>query len=171
MGRSKSTQFLSVAVSVLGAAAGLFVEVPKVNGNSMIPTLKAGQHILVMRYQVLKKIGLGIHRGDLVILRGPEGKKEIVKRVIAMAGDSIYIDSGIVFVNGQAIHEPYAHYESTSLRDNDEWPAGVTHERIRYVSIPDGHIFVMGDNRSESTDSRSWGSVPLERVVGEVFVK
>ena len=88
-----------------------------------------------------------------------------------MSGDKIRIENGMVFVNDTAVNEPYAHYWNSEQRDLDEWPPRLADAGLVDVTIPSGTIFVMGDNRSESTDSRIWGYVPVSGVVGKLIAK
>jgi signal peptidase I len=88
----------------------------------------------------------------------PEGTtQDFIKRVIAVGGDTIEGRDGVVFINGEQIDEPYL-------------PAGTETSTFGPVNIPEGQIFVMGDNRGNSDDSRSFGPVPVDRVVGHAFV-
>ena len=113
-------------------------------GSSMQPTLEEGQMLAVA---VLPQPG----RGDIVILSSNNGhKKPLVKRVIAVAGDEVDLIGGLVLVNGQPIDEPY-------LPDGLEtYPALDPPIGMEYpVRVPPGHVFVLGDNRGDSSDSRS----------------
>ena len=111
-----------------------------VNGDSMKPTLKNGEWLTV------KAVNKTINKGDIVIVTQPNALNEpLIKRVIASGGDTIDINfkTGDVIVNGEIIDEPYI-YEETHNKGNFEGP----------ITIPEGYIFVMGDNRNDSLDSR-----------------
>ncbi|MEX2599418.1 MAG: signal peptidase I, partial [Dehalococcoidia bacterium] len=96
-------------------------------------------------------------RGDVVVFRYPrDPSQNFVKRIIGLPGDTIRIDRGVVFVNGQPLDEPYIEHES--------------HETLRERVVDPGMYYVMGDNRSHSQDSRDGWNVPRENIVGKVWV-
>ena len=131
-----------------------------------------------------------VHRRDIVAFRYPRNPSVMfVKRVIGVSGDVIRIVDKKVYVNSKRLEEPYAQYQFSSmfpLRDNfppsvsdiNTLPAawgldpGWAHEMSRYIKkdglhVPEGYLFCLGDNRDNSLDSRFWGFVPLDNVVGE----
>ena len=121
-------------------AVSLFLISNGVDGESMMPTLNHGDWLTV------KAINTEINRGDIVIVTQPNDRNEpLVKRVIAVGGDTLDIDfiSGQVKVNGEIIDEPYI-MEPTRSRGDFDKP----------IKIPEGYVFVMGDNRNNSLDSR-----------------
>lgn len=112
-----------------------------VSGRSMVPTLQDGDWLAV------RAINIQIERGDIVVITQPNSLNEpLIKRVIAVGGDEVNIDfvEGIVRINGEEINEPYI-YEPTNRMSNVAFP----------VTVPEGCVFVMGDNRNDSLDSRS----------------
>ena len=125
----------------------------RVENISMEPTLTPGQYILVNKLSA----GLNdIHRGDVIVFRYPlDIKAEYIKRVIGLPGDTIVIQNGKVFVNREAILEPYIAAEPAY---NGKWV------------VPEASLFVLGDNRNQSSDSHSWGFVPWPDIVGKVLV-
>ena len=127
-----------------------------VDGHSMVPTLQNGDRMLVLNAMLYHDY----QYGDVVVLRKDTFLKEpIVKRVIATAGQTVDIDfdSGTVYVEGEALREDYIN-ELTFLEEGTEFP----------LTVPEGHIFVMGDNRNRSSDSRdsNLGTVDTRYVIG-----
>ena len=148
-----------LAFSVLIAVVLIvFIYQPvKVEGTSMMPALKNQERIFINKFTY--RFGLGsIRRGDTVVFWYPmDPTKSYIKRVIGIPGDWIRIDSGCVYVNGRALVEDYV-----TDRDNGSWPPAT-----RDQAVPPGRYFVLGDNRSSSSDSRAWGFVPRENIYGK----
>lgn len=138
----------------LGLLAAIIVRVTilqaySIPSDSMRPTLERGDHILVTP----AAWGREIQRGDVVVFRNPGvGTGFFVKRVIALEGEHLEIRDGRVRIEGRVLEEPY-------LED------GPTAETLAEI-VPAGHFFVLGDLRSDSIDSRVWGGLPQENVVG-----
>jgi signal peptidase I len=132
-------------------------QVARVDGLSMAPTLEDHDRLIVNKlvYE------LGEPRpGDIVMLYYPVNpEKMFVKRVIAKEGDSVRIVDGHVYVNDLPLHDDYVPEE---FRSHDDWGPTV---------VQQGYYFVMGDNRNNSSDSRSWGPVPKKYIVGKVKVR
>ena len=125
----------------------------RVENISMLPTLQPGEFLLVnkMAYKLSD-----INGGDIVVFHFPQDPREdYIKRVIGVPGDVISVQSGKVSVNNQPLTEPYI---SASPQYTGSW------------TVPEGQLFVLGDNRNQSSDSHSWGFVPLENVVGKALV-
>ena len=127
----------------------------RVDGPSMEPSYYNLDRIVVSRISYF----LGdIQRGDVIVFPAPLSPDEdYIKRIIGLSGDRIRVEGGYVYVNGVAIDEPYI--KSPPLTTMTE------------VIVPEGSVFVMGDNRNVSSDSRSWGPLPTEDIIGKaVFV-
>ncbi len=134
-----------------------------VDGDSMMPTLEDGDRMIV------NKIGYKIgspDRFDIVVFHAPEGK-DYIKRVIGLPGDHVeYIDDQL-YINGEAFEEPYLEqYKAEITEGNLTGDFKLQDINPDYEVIPEGHVFVMGDNRRFSKDSRHIGVVSLDEVIG-----
>jgi signal peptidase I len=149
--------FLSVLIAIVVI---LFLYQPvKVEGTSMMPALIDQERIFINKFSY--KFGITeVNRGDTVVFWFPgDPSKSYIKRVIGVPGDTVEVIEGTVFVNGQKIDEPYVPEE---YRDKVSTPKN---------NVPNGEYFVLGDHRSSSNDSRSWGTVPRGFIYGKaVFV-
>ncbi|MFO0283620.1 MAG: signal peptidase I [Acidobacteriota bacterium] len=138
----------------------LFLYQPvKVEGTSMMPVLRDQERIFINKF--IYRFGIDdIRRGDLVVFLYPgDVSKSYIKRVIGIPGDEVEVREGAVLVNGSLMNEPYVPEE---FRDRISSP------RIR---VKPGEYYVMGDHRSASNDSRSWGTVPKAFVYGKAVFK
>ncbi|MBO4954762.1 MAG: signal peptidase I [Clostridia bacterium] len=129
----------------------------RVDGASMDPTLTHGDRLIVWR------LGYEPENGDIVVLEPPlyNVDDRYVKRVIATEGQTVQIINNRVYVNGEAIDEPYIQGNVSALGSKYELPQ----------VIPQGACFVLGDNREHSTDSRAFGLVPNDHIMGEVKLR
>jgi signal peptidase I len=136
---------------VLFLAINAVSERIRVESISMQPTLYPGDYVIVNK--LAYRFKASPDRGDVIVFRYPPNPEAIpyIKRVIGLPGDQIHVADGKVYVNGQLVIEPYL--VVTTNRGGD-W------------TVPEGQLFVMGDNRNNSSDSRSWGFVPLENIIG-----
>ena len=126
---------------------------------SMAPTLQINDRVLV------NKLSYDLHevnRGDLVVFESPpnEGSetKDLIKRVIGLPGETVESRDGQILINGQVLEEPYL-------------DRGVTTGALDKVTVPPDHLWVMGDNRANSRDSRFFGPIPESLVIGRAFVR
>ena len=128
---------------------------------SMEQTIQIGDTI--MGQKVTVELGIDVKQGDIVIFRNPEATSDhdiLVKRVIATEGQTVALEGGQVYVDGQALDESYTQGESWPLASQ---APGVS--RSYPNTVPEGCIWVMGDNREDSADSRYFGAVPKENLV------
>jgi signal peptidase I len=145
-------------VLVFGFVRPFVAEAYRIPSESMVPTLEVGDRILANKfvYRFTEP-----EKGDIIVFDSvdEEDDQTLIKRVVGIAGDEIRVEDGVLFVNGEAQDEPYL---------NEELPF-----RGFYgpTEVPEGHIFVMGDNRGNSADSRVFGPLPLENVRGEAFAR
>ena len=157
----------------------------KIEGQSMEPTLHTGQYILVNKIvyfhfdinaplrlipgngDLPAKIIYPFHtpqRGDIVVFEYPRDyRKDYIKRVIGLPGDRFQVKDGRVYVNDTPLYEPYL-TDPTDCRPGDPCANGAV------ITVPAGAIFVMGDNRLNSSDSREWAELPFDRVIGKAWV-
>ena len=127
---------------------------------SMLPTLHEDDRVLV------NKLSYDLHdvnRGDLVVFERPEGEsagsiKDLIKRVVGLPGERIEQRDGDVYIDGQLLEEPY-------LSD------GTQTTNLEPQTVPEDHVFVMGDNRDDSMDSRVFQAIDEDRIVGRAFVR
>jgi signal peptidase I len=128
-----------------------------VGSESMVPTLEVWDRVLINK---LAYDFAAPARGDIVLFESPEGGRDpLIKRVIGLPGEKIELRHGRLFVDGEPEEEPY-------LRGR---PRGGT--AYGPVRVPEGHVFMMGDNRANSFDSRFFGHVPKENLIGEALFR
>jgi len=120
---------------------------------SMLPTLQPGEFLMVNK---LAYRFSDVERGDIIVFHYPQNPAEdFIKRIIGVPGDTVSVMKGTVYINGQAVDEPYI---SAPPNYTGQW------------TIPEDNVFVLGDNRNQSSDSHQWGNVPLQNIVGRALV-
>jgi len=134
----------------------VIVTAVEVKGASMAPTLSAGDRFLLNRFAYLHREP---QRGELIVLKDPETGELIVKRIVGMPCETVIMQNDHTYVNGRLLSEPYA---AGTPRLDLHTPLG------KATVIPRDHYFVLGDNRSRSLDSRAFGTVPRESIVGVI---
>ena len=177
VGRSKSTireyaEALGVALLLALVIRTFIVQAFKIPSGSMLPTLQIGDHILVNKFIYGPRLEIpgtqwalgqlpGLrepHPGDVVVFIYPrERDKDFIKRIVAVAGQTIEVHGTRLTINGVLQEDAHAHYSGT-------------HVDFGPYTVPAGHVFVMGDNRDQSYDSRFWGPVPVGDIKGLAMV-
>lgn len=152
------------------------VQAFKIPSGSMLPTLQIGDHLLVNKFiygiknpftdETLVPI-TDPERGDVVVFRFPKDPSiDYIKRVIGVAGDKIEIKDKVIYVNGVEMDDPFGY-----RTDSPVLPGGMNpRDNLGPIMVPDNALFVMGDNRDNSYDSRFWGFVEKDAVLGEAFI-
>jgi signal peptidase I len=166
--RTKPTGLRNVAEWVLIAGGALLVafviktfllQAFYIPSLSMAPTLKVNDRVLVNK---LSYDLHDVHRGDLIVFESPpnEGSqtKDLIKRVIGLPGETVESQNGHILINGQVLEEPYLGPD-------------VTTGPLEKVTVPSEHLWVMGDNRPNSRDSRFFGAIPESLVIGRAFIR
>lgn len=166
--RSSTRNAIEWLVVIIGAVVvallikTFVVQAFRIPSDSMVPTLQDGDRVLVNK---LSYDAHDVNRGDVVVFHRPpnlaaaEGDPEdLIKRVIGLPGETVSSRDGVVYIDDRRLTEPYLPEGTTTF--NLDAP----------ITVPDGHILVMGDNRGNSTDGRSFGPIPIDTVIGRAFV-
>lgn len=144
-------EFVGLIVVIM-AVFYILMGISTVQGNSMYPTLHNGERVIYNRRNSDYKVG------DVIVLKRPNGE-EFVKRIVAVAGDTVNIQNGKLYVNGEEEKLDGPIGETKTSDDSD----------VQYpVTVEDNQVFVMGDNREVSEDSRMFGAVSLDDVKGKI---
>jgi len=169
-------EWVAVAVGALAVALlikAFLLQAFYIPSASMVNTLHEDDRVLVNKLSY--RLG-DIDRGDIIVFEKPPGAggdiQDFIKRVIALPGETITLVSGDVYIDGVLLDEPYTEGQDTSPRAAAIVSAGCTNDPAEdRCTIADGWFFVMGDNRGNSTDSRAFGPIQEETVVGRAFLK
>lgn len=170
--RAETVKALLITGAIVGAllaslvASRVFVQFYRARSASMEPTVGSGEMMVTVRSK-------GIRRGDLITFQYPPNPQVMYAyRVVATSGDTIAIRDKQVFLNGTLLKEPYAHHEDSTIYPASNFLPEPQRSRDQFgpYRVPPAQVFVLGDNRDHSSDSRYWGSVPMELVRGKVVV-
>ena len=145
---------------VFGFVRPFVIEAFYIPSKSMVPTLEVGDRVFV------NKFIYRFHepkRDDIIVFKSigdstEGGQEDLIKRVVGLPGDEISVQDGVLFVNGERQEEPYV---NPRLPDTSSFAP---------MTVPKGEVFLMGDNRADSRDSRFFGPVPFENIEGEAFI-
>jgi signal peptidase I len=153
---------LVVAVLLALAIRTFVVQAFVIPSGSMLPTLQIGDYLLVNKFLYDFR---PIQRGDIIVFKFPRDEsRDFIKRVVGLPGETVEIRGTHVLINERELTEPYAVYrEPVALRPPDG-------AQVSRAVIPPGHLFVMGDNRDNSLDSRAWGLLDQAKVLGKASV-
>jgi signal peptidase I len=157
--RSGCMRFLLDVLETLVLSVVLFVSINiisariRVDGASMEPTLVSGEYVIVNKLSY--RLG-SPDRGDIIVFHFPrDPREEYIKRIIGLPGDVVEAKDSSIYVNGQLLNETYLQAKTNY---SGTW------------TVPHGQLFVLGDNRNNSSDSHDWGTVPDENVVGKAIL-
>jgi signal peptidase I len=139
-----------------------------VDGPSMLPTLHDGDQVLVNKFVYYLKEP---ERFDIIVFHASE-QRDFIKRVIGLPGEHIEYRNDTLYVNGEAVEEPFLEERKKYNEPNQSLTNDFRLEELpgQYQTIPEGHLLVLGDNRSNSTDSRMIGIIPIDEVVGKAIL-
>ena len=177
--KSKTREYIEsliIAAIIAFFVRSFFIQAFKIPSSSMEPTLLVGDHLLVNRLSYVVKVPftdivifeLGKpDRGDVIVFRYPvDRSKDFIKRVIAREGDTVDIKDKTIYVNGKKMQDPWGYYSKEPVIPGYLSPK----DNLQPVKVPRDSYFVMGDNRDRSLDSRFWGFVRKEDLVGKAFI-
>lgn len=152
-----------VVFGAIMALIYLFIAQPhKVSGRSMVPTFADGDYIITDK--ITYKFYLP-QKGDIIVLKNPRDEsQDFIKRIMAVPGDSVKIENKSVYVNGILLTEPY-------LPPDIQTQSGSFLNEGNIIKAGENQYFVMGDNRDHSSDSREWGAITKEEIVGKAFFR
>lgn len=155
-------QFIAVTAAILIIIRFFIAEPHRVSGSSMFPNFHDGDYIITNK---LAAHFDDFQRGEVIILENPRDANQVfIKRLIGLPLDKIKISDGIVYVNDQVLDEPY-------LPLNVNTPSGNYLSEGEEIIVPENQFFVIGDNRGGSSDSRDWGPLKKELVIGQAWLR
>jgi signal peptidase I len=153
-GRGRRLVVAGLVVAVVLALRAFVAEPFAIPSASMEPTLRPGDHVLVDKLAYRRGEP---RRGDVAVFGAPDGSSDVLlKRIVAIPGDTVAMEDGVLFVNRRSRREPYVDYSR------------VDSVYFGPVTVPRDGVFVLGDNRAESQDSRDYGPVPRRSLIGRV---
>lgn len=152
-----------IALAIFVVVYRFLFQPHQVRGNSMFDNFHDGEYLLT------DKIDYRFHepsRGDVVVFKAPKNEDyDYIKRIVGLPGDQVSIKDGQVWINSEKLDE------SGYLDPRIITRPGMFTEEGEIITVPIGSYFVMGDNRNNSSDSRDWGPVPIENIVGKAWVR
>ena len=167
--KNESWEWIKALLIAFGLAAliRVFLFTPiVVDGISMMPTLEDGDRMIV------NKIGYTIgepDRFDIVVFHAPE-QKDYIKRIIGLPGDKVEYRDDILYINGEPLEEPYLNQYKEEVADSPFTEDFTLEGKLNSEVVPKDHVFVLGDNRRKSKDSRHIGVVPIDEIIGSTKI-
>jgi len=172
----ENVEAILIAVIIALFIRTFVVQAFKIPSGSMKPTLQVGDHILVNKFiygvkiPYLSTVVLPVkdpQRGDIVVFKFPvDPRKDFIKRVIALPGDVVEIRDKTIFINARRVNHDFGVFSDPRTIAGNLKPR----DNLGPITVPKDALFVMGDNRDESFDSRFWGFVPIRDVSGKAFI-
>jgi signal peptidase I len=170
------TEAIIIAILLALFIRTFVIQAFKIPSGSMLPTLQIGDHLLVNKFiygirvpftgKTLVPIKDPKH-GDIIVFRYPKDRStDYIKRVVGVSGDKVLIKNKKLFINDRAVEDPHAHFTSPIILPASTNPK----DNFGPISVPQGKLFVMGDNRDNSSDSRFWGYVDSTDVLGKALI-
>ena len=167
---------IGIAILLALFSRTFVVQAFKIPSGSMLPTLMIGDHLLVnkfiygIRVPFSGKVLVPLkdpQSGDIIVFKFPKDRSiDYIKRVVGVPGDEIEIKNKKLYLNGEPTSDPYAHYTTTQILPGSVSPK----DNLGPITVPEGKYFVMGDNRDNSSDSRFWGFVENNDVLGKAMI-
>ena len=158
------TEAFLIAILLALVIRTFVVQAFKIPSGSMLPTLQIGDHLLVNKFLYWFT---DPQRGDVIVFRFPQDEgRDFIKRVIALPGDKVEVRGKRVYVNDKPVQESYAVHLDPSMQENPHSPR----DNFAPVQAPSGQLFMMGDNRDYSMDSRFWGFLDIKKIKGKAFI-
>ena len=158
------TEAFLIAILLALVIRTFVVQAFKIPSGSMLPTLQIGDHLLVNKFIYWFT---DTQRGDIIVFKFPQDEgRDFIKRVIALPGDKVEVRGKRVYVNDKSVQESYAVHLDPSMQENPHSPR----DNFSPVKVPAGQLFMMGDNRDYSMDSRFWGFLDIKKIKGKAFI-
>lgn len=168
------TESIIIALILALLIRTFIIQAFKIPSGSMIPTFEIGDRIFVSKFIYGAKVPFTDmrlpalrqpQRGDIIVFVSPESpKKDFVKRLIALEGETVEIKNGNIFINGNQIEGPM------SIRSNYYYNRGDFGKEGEAITVPKGFYFALGDNSANSRDSRYWGFIPKQNLIGKAVL-
>lgn len=159
---AEAVEFIAVMAAIFIFIRLIVAEPHKVSGSSMVPNFHDGDFLITNK--LATRIS-ELARGEVIILKNPRDNNVVfIKRIIGLPKDKVMVKDGKVYVNDREINEPYLP-DGTITNGQSYLQSGVE------ILVPEGQYFVMGDNRGGSSDSREWGPVQKDLIIGQAYLR